>query len=58
MPNVEGQADNRNLTARTSGPLEINFIYCPTWGGNDRIIGMTFARACDAGVDFVEPVCP
>jgi len=47
-----------SLALRTSGPLEINFNGYPTWGGNDRIVGMTFARACDAGIDFVEPVCP
>jgi hypothetical protein len=58
MPNLEWPANIRNLTVRTFGPLEVNFDYYPTWEGNDRIVVMTFARACGAGVDFVEPICP
>ena len=58
MPNLEWPANIRNLTLRTSGPLEVNFNYYPTWEGNDRIVGMTFARAYDAGVDFVGASLP
>ena len=58
MPNLEWPANVRTLTVRTFGPLEVNFNYYPTWEGNDRIVLMTFERACAAGVDFVEPLCP
>jgi len=58
MLNLEWPASIRSLALRTSGPPETTFDDYPTWGGNDRIVGMTFGRACDAGVDFVEPVCP
>jgi hypothetical protein len=58
MPNLEWPANIRNLTVRTFGPLEVNFNFYPTWEGNDRIVVMTFARACDTGVDFVEAICP
>lgn len=57
MPNLEWPANIRTLTVRTFGPLEVNFDYYPTWEGNDRIVVMTFAWACAAGVDFVEPIC-
>jgi hypothetical protein len=58
MPNLEWPANLRTLTVRTFGPLEVNFNYYPTWEGNDRIVLMTFERACSVGVDFVEPWCP
>lgn len=58
MPNLEWPANLRTLTVRTFGPLEVNFNYYPTWEGNDRIVLMTFERACSVGVDFVEPLCP
>ena len=58
MPNLEWPANLRRLTVRTFGPLEVNFNYYPTWEGNDRIVLMTFERACSVGVDFVEPLCP
>jgi hypothetical protein len=58
MPNLEWPANIRDLTVRTFGPLEVNFDYYPTWEGNDRIVVMTFAQACGAGVDFIEPICP
>ncbi len=58
MPNLDWPANLRTLTVRTFGPLEVNFNYYPTWEGNDRIVLMTFERACSVGVDFVEPLCP
>jgi hypothetical protein len=58
MPNLEWPANVRTLTVRTFGPLEVNFNYYPTWEGNDRIVLLTFERACEVGVDFVEPLCP
>ena len=58
MPNLEWPANIRGLTVRTFGPLEANFDYYPTWEGNDRIVVMTLDRACAAGVDVVEAVCP
>jgi 4-amino-4-deoxy-L-arabinose transferase-like glycosyltransferase len=58
MPNLEWPANLRTLTVRTFGPLEVNFNYYPTWEGNDRIVLMTFERACSVGVDFVESLCP
>jgi hypothetical protein len=58
MPNLEWPANVRTLTVRTFGPLEVNFNYYPTWEGNDRIVLMTFERACAVGVDFAEPLCP
>lgn len=55
---LDWTANLYDLTVRTFGPQMDNFNYYPAEYGDDQILLMTYSRACQAGVNYVKPVCP